>query len=186
MCPSAIGRPGAILLGAVEKDGSVAYEKVRTEIDQDFIDRARPDGPIETQFRFADTCVEHDCLQWDGSKCNVPRTVGRFLGSGEGTSKLKPCPIRTECRWFSQEGPSACRICPGVTTKTSANITLRRMFGSLPLQVVPAVTAFFGLGDLSPIALETDDADFAGAPGDISEPRHEQADARASVGATSI
>ena len=159
MCPSAPRNPGAILLGVVGEDGNVSYEKDRIVIDQDFIDRMREDGAPETQFRFANACVEHECLQWDGTRCNVPKTSRRYLGTGEGTSSLQPCSIRPECRWFRQEGPSACRICPGVITNTSAHITLRRMFGSLPSEVVPVVIAFFGLGDPEATERGMDDAE---------------------------
>jgi hypothetical protein len=31
---------------------------------------------------------------------------------------LPPCPIRKDCRWFSQEGGAACLRCPAITTVT--------------------------------------------------------------------
>jgi len=119
VCPSARAEPGATLLGVIGVDGQVAYLKDRLEIDQDFIDLVAKDGVPEERFRFAGTCVEGKCLQWDGkkSRCGVIDGVVPFLGTGEGDSSLQPCSIRSACRWFRQDGPNACRICPGVITE---------------------------------------------------------------------
>jgi hypothetical protein len=115
-CPSARAEPGAILLGVVGEDGRVQYLKDRIEIDQDFIDLASQDGPLEQRFRFGGTCVESGCQQWDGGKCRVIETVASFL-EPETTASLPPCSIRPTCRWYRQAGPSACRICPLVRTE---------------------------------------------------------------------
>ena len=119
VCPSARAEPGATLLGVIGTDGQVAYLKTALQIDQAFIDDVRPDGVPEERFRFANTCVEGRCAQWDGkkSRCGGIDSVVPFLGTGEGTSRLQPCSIRPACRWFRQDGPSACRICPGVITE---------------------------------------------------------------------
>jgi hypothetical protein len=118
-CPSARAEVGAILLGVINTDGQVAYLNTALQIDQPFIDQVRQDGVPEERFRFANTCVEGKCVQWDGQKkrCGVIDSVVPFLGNGEGTSALQPCVIRTACRWFRQDGPPACRICPGVITE---------------------------------------------------------------------
>jgi hypothetical protein len=118
ICPSARAEPGALLLGMVGEDGHVGYLKDRLIVDENFIAIAREQGPPEERFRFANTCVEGLCRQWDGKRCTVPMHVAPVLGTGEGDTPLHPCAIRTACRWFRQEGPSACRICPGVITDT--------------------------------------------------------------------
>lgn len=119
VCPSARAEPGATLLGVIGTDGQVAYLKTVLQIDQAFIDEVREDGVPEERFRFANSCVEGKCIQWDVGKkrCGVIDSVVPFLGSGEGTSSLQPCSIRLACRWFRQDGPPACRICPGVITE---------------------------------------------------------------------
>lgn len=116
-CPSARAEPGATLLGIIDVDGQVAYLKDRIEIDQDFIDLVAQDGVPEERFRFAGTCVEGKCAQWNGTRCGVIDQVIPFLGDGEEGTPLQPCSIRSACRWFRQDGPSACRICPGVITE---------------------------------------------------------------------
>ncbi len=119
VCPSARAEPGATLVGVVGEDGRVKYLKDRLEVDQHFIDlvsqRARP----EQRFRFANTCVEGGCQQWDGSKCRIVDNVRAFLGPGESTKRLAPCSIRPACRWFRQDGAAACRLCPLVITDTA-------------------------------------------------------------------
>jgi len=120
MCPSARAEPGATLLGLVGEDGRVSYLKDRIEVDQAFIDLVSKDGPPEERLRFASTCVEGRCRQWNGTRCGVLKDVAPYLGSGEGTSSLQPCSIRPACRWYRQDGPSACRTCPGVITEVPA------------------------------------------------------------------
>jgi hypothetical protein len=117
-CPSARAEPGATLLGVIGVDGRVAYLKTALQIDQDFIDEAGKDGPPEERFRFAGTCVEGRCVQWDGGakRCGVLDGVVPFLGTGDETAPLQPCVIRGACRWYRQDGAGACRICPGVIT----------------------------------------------------------------------
>jgi hypothetical protein len=122
-CPSARAEPGATLVGVIGVDGRVAYLKTALTIDQGFIDEVAKDGVPEERFRFAGTCVEGACTQWDGkrSRCGVLDGVVPFLGNGEGDGALQPCAIRSACRWFRQDGPSACRICPGVITQIPEN-----------------------------------------------------------------
>lgn len=122
-CPSARAEPGATLIGVVGEDGHVHYLKTAIEIDQDFIDVASRDGPLEQRFRFGGTCVECGCEQWDDGrgKCRVIETVASFIPPPEDETPLQPCSIRPTCRWFRQSGPSACRICPLVRTDLTAS-----------------------------------------------------------------
>lgn len=116
-CPSTRAEPGTSLLGVVQSDGRVHYLKDRLEIDQDFIDLASKDGPLERRFRFAGTCVECGCKQWDGGKCRVIETVSSLLAAPNDGAPLHPCSIRPTCRWYRQAGPAACRVCPLVRTE---------------------------------------------------------------------
>ncbi|MEI9886051.1 MAG: hypothetical protein WDN08_06035 [Rhizomicrobium sp.] len=119
LCPSARAEPGATLLGVIGVDGKVAYLKSVLEIDQDFIDEVSADGAPEERFRFAGTCVEGKCMQWnDGRKrCGVVDSVIPLLGRGDESAPLQPCVIRGACRWYRQDGAASCRICPGVITE---------------------------------------------------------------------
>ncbi len=119
-CPSARAEPGATLIGVIGVDGRVAYLKTALEIDQDFIDEAAKDGPPEERFRFAGSCVEGRCVQWNAGRCGVLDGVVPFLGTGDAEAPLQPCVIRGACRWYRQDSASACRICPGVITDIPA------------------------------------------------------------------
>lgn len=102
----------------VNEDGTVGLLKDPLEIDQAFIDEVSADGMRpEQRFRFTAPCVEERCSQWNGCKCTVPDQVRVFVGP-EDEHSLRPCGIRSACRWFKQEGPEACRLCPFVITDT--------------------------------------------------------------------
>src|SRR6516164_1281313 len=70
-CPSAPCKEGALLLGVVAPDGTVAYVQPPTRVSAEFVDSARSLGHPERRFRFASTCVEAGCPQWTGSGCGV-------------------------------------------------------------------------------------------------------------------
>ena len=86
-------------------------------VTEELLALAFPATPREV-FRFAATCVKGECRHWrsgtDGAegRCSlVERVVAQYPEVG-----LQPCGIRSACRWFAQEGPAACRVCPGVVT----------------------------------------------------------------------
>jgi hypothetical protein len=83
------------------------------------IEAAEPCTPREV-FRIAAVCIKGDCHHWrsgsdgaegDGRCSLVERVVDTFP-----PVDLQACGIRSVCRWFAQEGASACRACPGVAT----------------------------------------------------------------------
>jgi hypothetical protein len=83
------------------------------------IEAAEPCTPREV-FRIAAVCVKRRCRHWaegndgaenDGRCSLVERVVDTFP-----LVDLQACGIRSVCRWFAQEGASACRACPGVAT----------------------------------------------------------------------
>lgn len=73
----------------------------------------QPVKPVEV-FRFAATCAEHQCMHFDGSKCKLAQKIAKLDPVVEF---LPPCPIRTDCRWWQQEGREACLRCPAVVTE---------------------------------------------------------------------
>jgi hypothetical protein len=118
-CPSAPGRPGALLIGVIGRRGSVGYVNPSPTVDDTFLRLAgESDLPLEKRFRFASPCVEGGCAQWTGSRCGV---IDEVLGVDEviptpASESLPRCAIRTMCRWFAQSGADACRVCPQVIT----------------------------------------------------------------------
>lgn len=125
-CPSSRAEPGAVLLGIVSPDGKVAYLTPRLRIDADFVELSKQGRSPEKRFRFSGPCVEGDCAQWTGRRCGV---IDAALSSADLASvtaraadgpdqPLPKCSIRQHCRWFSQSGRQACRVCPSIVTDT--------------------------------------------------------------------
>lgn len=111
MCPSYVGKAGAQLFGVVNKDGRVQFITPLT-VTEEFIQQ---NDHLEQRFRFTGKCVEKGCAQWDNekSKCSLSKKV-QELDMAKST-ELIFCPIRSQCRWFSQDGNEACFSCNEVT-----------------------------------------------------------------------
>lgn len=110
-CPSSDGAIGNLLIGIVCSDGTVAATRPPLGIDDDFVKKASvsSDQPPETRFRFAGPCVTTACQQWAGTRCAIGDLVANASTTTAG--HLPPCDIRPTCRWWSQNGPAACRSC---------------------------------------------------------------------------
>lgn len=111
MCPSYVGKVGAQLFGVVNKDGKVQFI-TPLAVTEEFIQQ---NDNLEQRFRFTGKCVEKGCAQWDNeeSKCSLSKKV-QNLETIKNT-ELSFCPIRSQCRWFSQDGKNACFSCNEVT-----------------------------------------------------------------------
>ena len=112
-CPSGPCQEGAILLGVMTQDGTLAYVQPPTRVDADFVARAKAMGRPESRFRFSVPCIEAGCPQWTGKGCAV---VDKVLEEEKPviteSGRLPRCAIRSTCRWFSQRGAAACAVCP--------------------------------------------------------------------------
>ena len=122
LCPSSRCQEGAILLGIVLADGSVAFAKDRIAVDEGFVQNATREGsrPAESRFRFSSPCARGACHQWSGSRCGV---IDSVLSEAEqagyvAQGPLPECSIRADCRWFDQSGATACSVCDLVVTET--------------------------------------------------------------------
>lgn len=114
MCPSYIGKVGAQLFGVVSKDGKVQFI-TPLAVTEDFLKQNQGKNSLEQRFRFTGKCVEKGCAQWDKeeAKCSLSRKVQNLDFHKE--KELVFCPIRSQCRWFSQDGKEACFSCNEVT-----------------------------------------------------------------------
>ncbi len=117
LCPSA--QPGmdrCRVLGVVRQEGStpiLEYLNRLLPATTEILAMAAPLKPTEV-FRLAATCAEHNCPHFDGADCQLATRVVQILPAI--VDALPPCIIRTECRWYSQEGGAACKRCPAITT----------------------------------------------------------------------
>ena len=122
LCPSATCSKGATLLGIVKTDQTVALLNIPLPIDEDFVQKANQNREPERRFRFADKCVKSGCRQWTGKSCGIMNELAWANPSVQSTDEeLPPCIIRPACRWYSQEGGKACRICLFVVTQSQDN-----------------------------------------------------------------
>ena len=71
LCPSACCEEGAILVGIILPNGSVAFASDRIEVDKEFVDIARKGRTPEKRFRFGNRCVENACKQWAGRRSTL-------------------------------------------------------------------------------------------------------------------
>jgi hypothetical protein len=117
LCPSAPAQEGAILLGVVQADGSIAYLKDRIEVSPEFLKLARVGRSPEQRFRFSSPCQESACGQWADGRCSLPERLAEVISEPESNG-LPRCSIRAQCKWFDQAGAAACQICPLVVTRT--------------------------------------------------------------------
>jgi hypothetical protein len=116
MCPSAPAHAGAKLLGRFTEEGSLAFAATPLRVTNTFLAAANETGDIEKRFRFASQCMQSACSRWQNGRCMVAVAAAGAAGEQKpATDQLLPaCAIRTQCRWFAQEGAAACRICPQV------------------------------------------------------------------------
>ena len=117
LCPSAPAQEGAILLGVVQADGSIAYLKDRIEVSQEFLEIARAGRLPEQRFRFSSPCQESSCAQWANGRCSLPARLAEIIHESTN-DRLPRCSIRSQCKWFEQVAAAACRVCPFVVTRS--------------------------------------------------------------------
>jgi hypothetical protein len=117
ICPSAPAEVGSDLIGVIGPTGRVGYLSPALPVSLEFLESARGEQSPEARFRFATTCREQGCIQWTGDRCGVIDViVGSEQARGIAAAGLPACAVRSRCRWFSQRGSEACRVCPYVIT----------------------------------------------------------------------
>ena len=118
-CPSSIMKDGAILVGIVNEDNEVDFISNPIKINAAFVRSAKEvDKAAEKRFRFSNKCVQSGCQQWTGSRCGVIDKALTTIEEKYWKENLPACSIRSTCRWFSQNGANACKVCPLVITDT--------------------------------------------------------------------
>jgi hypothetical protein len=117
LCPSARSDwEGSQVFGVVH--GTVEVPKVaylkKAQPLLDNMEKLKNKVTPEEVFRIAAPCEEKGCQHFDGQDCRlVMRAVDQLPVVVES---LPPCAIRRSCRWWQQEGRSACLRCPQLIT----------------------------------------------------------------------
>lgn len=127
-CPSA--QPdwaGARVFGVVGGNSAeprLAYLTETLPVTPDLLAQTAP-LPATEVLRIAAPCVKHDCQHFAGHHCQLAaRTVEHLEPAAE---KLPVCAIRSQCRWFHEQGKAACFRCPQVITdRTTAEAAIIR------------------------------------------------------------
>jgi hypothetical protein len=118
LCPSSQpGTDNAVVFGVVEgtvEEPRVAYLERSQSINEEIQQLSAPVKATE-MMRLASPCHEQGCLHFDGSDCRLAMRIVEQLPTV--TETLPACQIRSNCRWWQQEGKSACLRCPQVVTE---------------------------------------------------------------------
>jgi hypothetical protein len=116
-CPSAQpDMEGAAVFGIIGGDSGnerAAYFDARIPVSQEVLELTMNVNPLAV-YRIAAKCEHSRCMHFNGHACELARRIVQLLPSS--VEQLPQCSIRTECRWFAQEGSSACVRCPQILT----------------------------------------------------------------------
>ena len=116
-CPSAQpGQEGAIAVGVVGGrvgERRVGYLEGRVPVTDELLALAGPVKPTEV-FRFGAPCAGGACSHFDGHDCRLATKLVQLMPPA--SKALPACQLRPECRWWKQEGKSACFRCPAIVT----------------------------------------------------------------------
>lgn len=120
-CPSARSdMPASRVLGVFrEVDGQVFLHHLADPIavTPDVLALAG-DAPLAEVFRFTAPCATAECSHFDGHDCRLAAKLVETVPLRAAT--LPPCRIRRDCRWYQQEGMSACLVCPLLLSETAS------------------------------------------------------------------
>ena len=117
LCPSARAESdNSVVFGVIAgtaDEPQVHYFNQSQPVTEETFSVASPVTPTEI-FRISANCAEKDCQHFNGYNCQLIERIVEHLP--EVTETLPPCSIRRDCRWWQQEGKSACMRCPQVVT----------------------------------------------------------------------
>ena len=117
LCPSSRGTlEGSRLIGVVTSQAGgprVVPTERAVPVTPEILELAGPVAPTEV-FRFASPCQTGRCPHFQNQACQLAVRSVDLLGPV--VDELPKCSIRSECRWFRQEGAAICKRCPQVVT----------------------------------------------------------------------
>ena len=121
LCPSAPATAqGARVFGVVGgRPGArrVAYLEQTIDVTDGIVAATAPVSPNEV-LRTSAACAGDGCSHFDGRNCTLVSRITALLAPA--VDRPPPCAIRRDCRWWHQEGVSACLRCPQVVTASRA------------------------------------------------------------------
>lgn len=119
LCPSAQpdweGAQLFAVVGGTSDKPETAYLDRPQPLTKEILALAGPVEPAEV-FRFAAPCAKSACCHFDEAAENCRLVEKTVRLAPIVFEKLPKCAIRSGCRWWQQEGVSACKRCPQVVT----------------------------------------------------------------------
>ena len=126
-CPSsAPDIPNSQIFGIVEgtvSDPTVTYLDQPLSVTPELLAAAKPVGPTEI-FRFVGPCLEMGCRQFGNGQCQLAKRLVQTIPAV--AQSFPACAIRQRCRWWQQEGKSACLRCSQIARTNYALSDLMR------------------------------------------------------------
>jgi hypothetical protein len=103
------------MYGRVADDGRVRFLDRPLEVGAEAAAMLGNPEAANKTLRCAAPCEGGRCAHWSG-RCGVPDMVAKVALEHNRTlsAAALDCPIRSNCRWYEQQGLSACQICPSV------------------------------------------------------------------------
>lgn len=110
LCPAAGPTEDAVLFGLIDRRGQVTFGRKAIPVTRQLLLQL----PVEAdrQFRFASACAGGGCIHWSDG-CSLSARLSEFQAFRQdgGEDGLPDCAIRTQCRWYIQDGPQMCSNC---------------------------------------------------------------------------
>ncbi|MDQ2898301.1 MAG: nitrogen fixation protein [Acidobacteriota bacterium] len=117
LCPSAppdwLGATVIGIIGGTADTPRVTPLEQPLIVTSELLALSEPVLPTEV-FRFAAPCSARTCQHFQDGACHLAQKIVQLLPGVD--DQLPFCTIRTNCRWFRQEGRAACYRCSQVVT----------------------------------------------------------------------
>ena len=107
--------PQALVVGGTVDSPQLAYLHEPLPVTNKLLAVSGSVAPTEV-FRFAAPCANSRCKHFDDNQCHLAKRIVSMLPTV--VDVLPACQLRPNCRWWQQEGKSACLRCPQIVTKT--------------------------------------------------------------------
>jgi hypothetical protein len=117
-CPSAQpDMPDGVVFGIVRgtaNEPRVTYLADPLPVTAEVLALAEPVHPTEV-FRIGARCARHGCQHYDGERCRLVQQLVEQIPPA--ASQPPACRLRPRCRWWLEQGTSACLRCPVIVTE---------------------------------------------------------------------
>ncbi len=111
-CPSSTDWSVRYVIGRRKQDGSTQYVKTIIPIGPEVRNHLQVVGD-DVDYRFGGVCMQGDCAHWTGG-CSLGVAVAKVAIEQKMDARV-PCAFKDYCRWYAENGSSACGGCAYVS-----------------------------------------------------------------------